>query len=270
MSTAGPAPFTVVRDGVELRGEEAGEGAPVLLLHGLTATRRYVVHGSRMMERAGHRVVAYDARGHGESGPAGGPEAYTYDELVADAIAVLDDRGIDRAVVVGQSMGSATAVGLALRHPERVGDARRGDPRAPRRAQRRPRPLGPHGGGAGARRPRGLPRGARHLHHGRALPRRRADRDPPAARAPRPPGRRRAGPPGHPAHRRLRRPRRARRRSRRPPSSSAAATPPTPTTRSRSPRSTPAASPARGSWSRSPGSRRSPGGAARSPARSSP
>ena len=120
MSTAGPAPFTVVRDGIELHGEEAGEGAPVLLLHGLTATRRYVVHGSRMMERAGHRVVAYDARGHGESDPAGGPEAYTYDELVADAIAVLDDRGIARAVVVGQSMGSATAVGLALRHPERV------------------------------------------------------------------------------------------------------------------------------------------------------
>lgn len=120
MSTAGPAPFTVVRGGVELRGEEAGDGTPVLLLHGLTATRRYVVHGSRMMERAGHRVVAYDARGHGESGPAGGPDAYTYDELVADAVAVLDDRGIDRAAVVGQSMGSATAVGLALRHPERV------------------------------------------------------------------------------------------------------------------------------------------------------
>jgi pimeloyl-ACP methyl ester carboxylesterase len=119
--TAGPAPFTVVRDGVALQGEEAGEGPPVVLLHGLTATRRYVVHGSRMMERAGHRVVAYDARGHGEWAPAGGPDAYTYDELVADAVAVLDERGIDRAVVVGQSMGSATAVALTLRHPDRVG-----------------------------------------------------------------------------------------------------------------------------------------------------
>ncbi len=120
MTSAGPRPFPVARDGVELRGEEAGEGAPVLLLHGLTATRRYVVHGSRMLERAGHRVVAYDARGHGESGPAGPPEAYHYDALVDDAVAVLDELGIDRAVVVGQSMGSATAVGLALRHPERV------------------------------------------------------------------------------------------------------------------------------------------------------
>ena len=93
----------------------------MLLLHGLTATRRYVVHGSRVLERAGHRVIAYDARGHGASSPAGGPEAYTYDELVEDAVAVLDDRGVERATVVGQSMGSATAVGLALRHPERVG-----------------------------------------------------------------------------------------------------------------------------------------------------
>jgi pimeloyl-ACP methyl ester carboxylesterase len=121
MAAAGAArPFALERGGVELRGEEAGEGSPILLLHGLTATRRYVVHGSRMLERAGHRVVAYDARGHGGSGPAGPQEAYTYDELVADAVAVLDDRGIDQAVVVGQSMGSATAVALTLRHPERV------------------------------------------------------------------------------------------------------------------------------------------------------
>src|SRR5687768_9077163 len=121
MATAGAArPFAIERAGVELHGEEAGEGPPILLLHGLTATRRYVVHGSRMLERAGHLVVAYDARGHGESGPAGPPEAYTYDELVADAVAALDDRGIDEAVVAGQSMGSATAVALTLQHPERV------------------------------------------------------------------------------------------------------------------------------------------------------
>ena len=65
-------------------------------------------------------MVAFDARGHGSSSPAGGPPDYTYDELVADALAVLDAEGVDRAALVGQSMGSATAVALALRHPERV------------------------------------------------------------------------------------------------------------------------------------------------------
>jgi 3-oxoadipate enol-lactonase len=116
-----PEPLQVRRGDVTLAGEAAGHGEPVLLLHGLTATRRYVVHGSRVLERAGHRVVAYDARGHGASSPAeGGPEAYAYDLLASDALAVLDASGIDRAVLVGQSMGSATAVAVALAHPERV------------------------------------------------------------------------------------------------------------------------------------------------------
>jgi pimeloyl-ACP methyl ester carboxylesterase len=115
-----PEPLEVVRGPVTLAGEASGTGPAVLLLHGLTATRRYVVHGSRALERAGHRVIACDARGHGLSSPAGGPPDYTYDELVADALAVLDAEGVDRAALVGQSMGSATAVALALRHPERV------------------------------------------------------------------------------------------------------------------------------------------------------
>ena len=92
----------------------------MLLLHGLTATRRYVVHGSRAIERAGRRVIAYDARGHGVSSPAGDPAAYRYEELAADALAVLDHLGIERAALVGQSMGSATAVAVALAHPDRV------------------------------------------------------------------------------------------------------------------------------------------------------
>ena len=56
--------------GVPLSGEYSGQGPAVVLLHGLTATRRYVVMGSRALERSGHRVIAYDARGHGRSGPA--------------------------------------------------------------------------------------------------------------------------------------------------------------------------------------------------------
>ncbi len=112
-------PFTVTRDGVVLAAESAGDGPPVLLLHGLTATRRYVLHGARALERAGLRVVSYDARGHGDS-PAPPDRDYSYPALIADALAVLDAAGADRAVLVGSSMGAATALGLALRHPERV------------------------------------------------------------------------------------------------------------------------------------------------------
>ena len=100
-----------------LAGEEAGEGVPVVLLHGLTATRRYVVMGSKNLERNGHRVVMYDARGHGRSEPA---DSYGYDALATDLLAVLDDRGIDRAVLAGASMGAHTIVRFALEHPSRA------------------------------------------------------------------------------------------------------------------------------------------------------
>ena len=100
-----------------LAGEEAGEGVPVVLLHGLTATRRYVVMGSRNLERSGHRVVMYDARGHGRSDPG---DAYGYDVLARDLLAVLDDRGIERAVLAGASMGAHTLVRLALEEPARA------------------------------------------------------------------------------------------------------------------------------------------------------
>lgn len=96
---------------------EAGEGRPVVLLHGLTATHRYVVMGSRALERSGHRVVAYDARGHGGS-PAAPP--YAYPELAEDVEAVLDALAIDRAVLAGASMGAHTLLRFALAHPERV------------------------------------------------------------------------------------------------------------------------------------------------------
>ena len=116
------SPFEVLRQvaghgSIVLAGEEAGEGPPVVLLHGLSATRRNVVQGSSLLVRRGYRVIAYDARGHGASSPA---PAYGYPELVEDLEAVLRDRRLERAALVGSSMGAATAVAFALARPESV------------------------------------------------------------------------------------------------------------------------------------------------------
>src|SRR5947209_16872625 len=105
---------------VPLAVSDDGEGTPVVLLHGLTATRRYVVMGSRSLERSGHRAVAYDARGHGQSSPAPNPSAYGYSELAGDLRAVMDQLGIERAVLAGASMGAHTLLRFALDAPERV------------------------------------------------------------------------------------------------------------------------------------------------------
>ncbi|MDQ3631658.1 MAG: alpha/beta hydrolase [Actinomycetota bacterium] len=109
--------YAVAVDTPDLFVTDAGDGPPVVLLHGLTATHRYVVMGSKALERAGHRVIAYDARGHGASTPADG---YTYPELAADLRALLDRHGLERAVLAGASMGAHTALRLALDAPRRV------------------------------------------------------------------------------------------------------------------------------------------------------
>jgi pimeloyl-ACP methyl ester carboxylesterase len=109
--------LSINADGVTLTGVDDGEGTPVVLLHGLTATRRYVVMGSKALERSGRRVIAYDARAHGQSDPG---DEYTYDRLSDDLLAVLDDRDIDKAVLAGASMGAHTITKFALDHPDRV------------------------------------------------------------------------------------------------------------------------------------------------------
>lgn len=105
---------------VTLRGEEAGEGRPVVLLHGLTAARRYVVMGSRALERDGHRVITYDARGHGQSDAAGEASRYGYEALREDLVAVFDSCEVERATLAGASMGAHTLLRFALDHPGRV------------------------------------------------------------------------------------------------------------------------------------------------------
>jgi pimeloyl-ACP methyl ester carboxylesterase len=105
--------------GVRLACERTGSGIPVILLHGLTATRRYVLMGSRYLARAGVELIGYDARGHGASSPAPSPEAYEYADMVRDLEAVVATTGTP-VVLVGNSMGAATAAAYALSQPERV------------------------------------------------------------------------------------------------------------------------------------------------------
>ncbi|MEX2105934.1 MAG: alpha/beta hydrolase [Solirubrobacterales bacterium] len=109
----GPAPA--------IHGESAGEGPPIVLCHGVTATRRYVVHGSRALERSGHTVISYDARGHGQSDPPPEGESYGYPQLADDLERVVAaEVGEGRFVLAGHSMGAHTAVSYALRHPQRL------------------------------------------------------------------------------------------------------------------------------------------------------
>ncbi len=104
-----------------IRGERVGEGPAVVLCHGITATRRYVLHGSRALERSSHTLVSYDARAHGESDPAPTGQGYGYPELVGDLESVVATTvGEGPFVLAGHSMGAHTAVEYALEHPGRV------------------------------------------------------------------------------------------------------------------------------------------------------
>lgn len=108
-------------DGVVLRGTREGEGAPIVLAHGLTAHRELVVHGSRALSRAGFDLIRYDARAHGESDP-GEEGSRTYERLADDMEAVIGATVLQgsRPVLAGHSMGAHTLVAHALRDPDAV------------------------------------------------------------------------------------------------------------------------------------------------------
>ena len=94
------------------------EGAPWLVLSNSLATNLAMWDGQASELRRTFRVLRYDQRGHGETeAPAG---RYTFDLLIADAVALMDALGIKRANFGGLSMGGATALGLAQKHPDRL------------------------------------------------------------------------------------------------------------------------------------------------------
>jgi pimeloyl-ACP methyl ester carboxylesterase len=101
----------------------APRDVPVLLVHGFASNRNVnwvATSWTGTLSRAGYRVVAFDNRGHGESTKLYRPEDYDTSLMAGDAIGLLDHLGIERAHVMGYSMGARITAFTALEHPERV------------------------------------------------------------------------------------------------------------------------------------------------------
>jgi pimeloyl-ACP methyl ester carboxylesterase len=115
-------PAIVTDDGVTLHAEETGAGEPLVFIHEFAGDHRSWEPQVRHFS-AGYRCVTYAARGYPPSDVPTDLEAYSQARAVTDAIAVLDGLGIDRAHLVGLSMGGFTAMHLVLGHPDRVSSA---------------------------------------------------------------------------------------------------------------------------------------------------
>jgi pimeloyl-ACP methyl ester carboxylesterase len=112
----------VTSDGVTLHADSTGAGAPLLFIHEFAGDHLSWEPQVRYFGR-GYRCVTYAARGYPPSDVPADPAAYSQQRAVDDAVAVLDGLSIDRAHVVGLSMGGFIALHLALRHPARVSSA---------------------------------------------------------------------------------------------------------------------------------------------------
>lgn len=95
-----------------------GSGVPVLLLHAWTLSLDVNYFGLMPGLASRHSLVGLDHRGHGGGLPISGP--FTIADCADDALAVLDELGIDRVVVCGYSLGGPIGLHLALAHPDRV------------------------------------------------------------------------------------------------------------------------------------------------------
>lgn len=110
-------------DGVSIAYWDEGQGDPILLIHGFAsnAGTNWVDPGwVQALVADGRRVIALDNRGHGQSEKLYEPERYGAPIMAEDARALLDHLGIERADVMGYSMGARISAFLVLKYPERV------------------------------------------------------------------------------------------------------------------------------------------------------
>lgn len=100
--------------------EYGQSGRRVLLVHGFTGGKEEFADFGEALAARGWHAAALDLRGHGSSDQPDDPAAYNLDAFVADVVAVADELGWDRFVLLGHSMGGAVAQRFALDHPSRV------------------------------------------------------------------------------------------------------------------------------------------------------
>ena len=112
-------PYAVASDDIRLYFEEAGSGTPILFLHEFAADHTNWEPQMRYFSR-GHRCIAYSARGYTPSDVPASHEVYTYKHFYSDALAVLDHLNIEKAHLVGLSMGSYSSLQIALNAPQRA------------------------------------------------------------------------------------------------------------------------------------------------------
>lgn len=114
---------TFSSNGIEIAYLDEGSGEPVLLIHGFASNidANWVDTGwVKTLTDAGYRAIAYDNRGHGRSAKLYSLDDYGAPVMAEDARRLLDHLGIDRAHVMGYSMGARIAAFLALAHPGRA------------------------------------------------------------------------------------------------------------------------------------------------------
>jgi proline iminopeptidase len=112
-------PYATTPDNVRLYYEEVGRGTPILFVHEFASDHRGWEPQLREFGKR-YRCIAYSARGYVPSDVPPDKNAYSYKHVMRDAVAVLDHLQIDKAHLVGLSMGGYTCLQVALNHSARV------------------------------------------------------------------------------------------------------------------------------------------------------
>jgi pimeloyl-ACP methyl ester carboxylesterase len=111
---------------VEIAFLDEGEGDPILLVHGFASTKNvnwvYPTWVSEL-KKNGRRVIALDNRGHGDSAKLYDPEQYHIPIMAADVTALMDHLNIERADIMGYSLGGRMTAWLGLHQPQRLRSA---------------------------------------------------------------------------------------------------------------------------------------------------